>query len=98
MGADETVGSHVSWLLPAPDGSTVRRLERAARRQTFSRRDVLHFGACDCLHSSCSTGTSWLAASRRPAGSRRIDRGPEYLGGLRSISDPGAEALYGWPP
>ncbi len=42
MGAMASVGSHVARLLPNADASTLRRLEEAARQQTFRRRDVLH--------------------------------------------------------
>ena len=42
MGAIVSVASHVARLLPEADASTLRRLEQAARQQTFGRRDLLH--------------------------------------------------------
>ena len=42
MGATGSVGSHIARLLPGADPGTLGRLERSARQQTFSRRDVLH--------------------------------------------------------
>jgi CRP-like cAMP-binding protein len=95
MGAIESVGAHVARLLPSADAGTVRHLERAARQQAFSRRDVLHargmqlppFVVIDghvMNRRTVETGQVYAA----------LIAGPGYFGGLRSISDPDAEALY----
>jgi len=95
MSAMESVGSHVARLLPSAAASTLRHLERAARRQTYCRRDVLHargiqlppFVLLDghvIARRTVETGQVYAA----------LIAGPGYLGGLRSISDPDAEALY----
>jgi CRP-like cAMP-binding protein len=95
MDAIESVGSHVARLLPSAAASTLRHLERAARRQTYCRRDVLHargiqlppFVLLDghvIARRTVETGQVYAA----------LIAGPGYLGGLRSISDPDAEALY----
>jgi CRP-like cAMP-binding protein len=95
MGAIESVGTHLARLLPNADASTVPRLERAARKQTFCRRDVLHarritlppFVLLDghVMHRRVAeTGQVYAA----------LIAGPGYFGGLRSITDPGADAIY----
>ena len=95
MGAIESVGSHLARLLPSAGASTLRRLEQVARQQAFSRRDVLHarrmqlppFLVLDghvMNRRTVETGQVYAA----------LIAGPGYLGGLRSISDPDAEALY----
>jgi CRP-like cAMP-binding protein len=95
MGASGSVGIHVARLLPGAAASSVRHLERAARHQTFRRRDVLHargmqlppFVLLDghvIARRTVETGQVYAA----------LIAGPGYLGGLRSISDPDAEALY----
>jgi CRP-like cAMP-binding protein len=95
MSAIESVGTHVARLLPGVDAGTLRRLERAARQQTYCRRDVLHargiqlppFVMLDghvMARRVAETGQAYAA----------LIAGPGYFGGLRSISDPDAEALY----
>ena len=42
MGTAQSVGSQITRLLPGADAGTLRRLEDAARKQAFARRDVLH--------------------------------------------------------
>jgi CRP-like cAMP-binding protein len=95
MGLVESVGSQVARLLPGADPSTLGRLERAARTQTFCRRDILHargialppFVVLDghvMDRRVVETGQVYAA----------LIAGPGYLGGLRSISDPNAEAFY----
>jgi CRP-like cAMP-binding protein len=95
MGATESVGSHIARLLPGAEASTLGRLEHAARQQTFCRRDVLHargiqlppFVLLDghlMNRSVAETGQVYAA----------LIAGPGYFGGLRSISEPGADALY----
>ena len=95
MGAIESVGSHVARLLPGGDASTLRRLEWAARTQTFCRRDILHARGIALPPFVVLDGH---AMDRRVAETGQVYAaliaGPGYLGGLRSISDPNAEAFY----
>jgi len=95
MGAIEPVGGHLARLLPGTEAGTLRRLERGARLQAFSRRDVLHargiqlppFVVLDghvMNRRTVETGQVYAA----------LIAGPGYFGGLRSISDPDADALY----
>ena len=95
MGAIDSVGSHVARLLPSADAGTMRRLERAARPQAFSRRDVLHARGMQLPPFVVIDGH---VMSRRVVETGQVYAaliaGPGYLGGLRSISDPDAEALY----
>jgi CRP-like cAMP-binding protein len=95
MGATGSVGSHLARLLPGADASTLRRLEDAARQQTFSRRDVLHARGIQLppfvvLHGHVMYRRVVETGQVRGA----LIAGPGYLGGLRSISDPDADALY----
>ena len=95
MGAIESVGSHVARLLPGADASTLRRLEWAARTQTFCRRDILHARGIALPPFVVLDGH---IMDRRVAETGQVYAaliaGPGYLGGLRSISDPKAEAFY----
>jgi CRP-like cAMP-binding protein len=95
MGAIESVGSHVARLLPGADASALRRLEWAARTQTFCRRDILHARGIALPPFIVLDGH---VMDRRVAETGQVYAaliaGPGYLGGLRSISDPGAEAFY----
>ena len=95
MGSVESVGSHVARLLPGADPSTLSRLERAARRQTFGRRDILHGRGIALPPFVVLDGH---VMDRRVAETGQVYAaliaGPGYLGGLRSISDPRAEAFY----
>jgi CRP-like cAMP-binding protein len=95
MGVIESVGSHVARLLPGADPSTLRRLEWAARTQTFCRRDILHARGIALPPFIVLDGH---VMDRRVAETRQVYAaliaGPGYLGGLRSISDPNAEAFY----
>jgi CRP-like cAMP-binding protein len=95
MGAIESVGSHVARLLPSADAGTARSLERAARQQAFSRRDVLHARGMQLPPFVVLDGH---VMNRRVVETGQVYAaliaGPGYLGGLRSISDPDAEALY----
>ena len=95
MGAIESVGSHVARLLPGADPSTLRRLEWAARTQTFCRRDILHARGIALPPFVVLDGH---VMDRRVAETGQVYAaliaGPGYLGGLRSISDPNAEAFY----
>ena len=95
MGAIGSVGSHVARLLPNADASTVRRLEEAARQQTFCRRDVLHARGIQLPPFVVLDGHVLYRRSVETGQVRAaLIAGPGYLGGLRSISDPDAEALY----
>ena len=95
MGAIESVGSHVARLLPGGDARTLRRLEWAARTQTFCRRDILHARGIALPPFVVLDGH---VMDRRVAETGQVYAaliaGPGYLGGLRSISDPKAEAFY----
>ena len=95
MGAIESVGSHVARQLPSADAGTLRRLEHAARQQAFSRRDVLHARGMQLPPFVVLDGH---VMNRRVVETGQVYAaliaGPGYLGGLRSISDPDAEALY----
>ena len=95
MGAIESVGSHVGRLLPGADASALRRLEWAARMQTFCRRDILHARGIALPPFVVLDGH---IMDRRVAETGQVYAaliaGPGYLGGLRSISDPKAEAFY----
>jgi CRP-like cAMP-binding protein len=95
MGATESVCSHIARLLPGADASTVRRLEDVARQQTFSRRDVLHARGIQLPPFVLLDGH---VMNRRVAETGQVYAaliaGPGYFGGLRSISDPDADALY----
>jgi len=95
MGAIEPVGSHVARLLPSADAGTLRRLERAARQQAFARRDVLHARGIQLPPFVVLDGH---VMNRRVVETGQVYAaliaGPGYFGGLRSISDPDAEALY----
>ena len=95
MGAIESVGSHVARLLPNADAGTLRRLEGAARLQTFRRRDVLQARGIQLPPFILLDGH---VMARRVAETGQVYAaliaGPGYFGGLRSISDPDAEAVY----
>ena len=95
MGAIESVGSHLARLLPSAGDDTLRRLEGAVRQQAFSRRDLLHARGIQLPPFVLLDGH---VMSRRVVETGQVYgaliAGPGYLGGLRSISDPDAEALY----
>jgi hypothetical protein len=95
MGGIETVGSHAARLLPRANAGTLRRLERAAQQRTFRRRDLLHARGIALPPFVVLDGH---VMDRRVAETGQVYAaliaGPGYLGGLRSISDPDAEAFY----
>ena len=95
MGAIESVGSHVARLLPGVDAGMLLRLEQAAQQQTFSRRDLLHARGIQLPPFVVLEGH---VMTRRVAETGQVRAaliaGPGYFGGLRSISEPDAEALY----
>ena len=95
MGGIETVGSHLARLLSQADASTLRRLERAAQQRTFACRNVLHSRGIQLFPFLVLDGH---VMTRRVAETGQVRAaliaGPGYLGGMRSISDPNADALY----
>jgi CRP-like cAMP-binding protein len=95
MGTIESVRSHLARLLPDAEAGTLRRLEQAARHQTFSRRDLLHSRG---MHLPPFVVLDGHVMNRRVAETGQVYAaliaGPGYFGGLRSISDPDADALY----
>jgi hypothetical protein len=95
MAAIESVGFHVARLLPGADADTLRRLERGAQQRTFSGRDVLHARGIQLFPFVVLDGH---LITRRVAETGQVRAaliaGPGYLGGVHSISDPDADALY----
>ena len=95
MGEPESVGTHLARLLPNADASTLGRLERAAQQKTFGRRDLLHARG---IHLPPFVMLDGHVMNRRIAETGQVYAaliaGPGYFGGLRSITDPGADALY----
>lgn len=95
MSALETVGSHLARLLPNTSSQTHRRLEAGARHQAFMPRDVLHSRGIDLFPFVILDGH---VMARRVAETGQVYAamiaGPAYLGGVHSISDPNAVALY----
>jgi CRP-like cAMP-binding protein len=95
MGAIVSVASHVARLLPGANSSTLHRLEEAARLQTFGRRDLLHARGIQLPPFVMLEGH---VMTRRVAETGQVRAaliaGPGYFGGIRSISEPDAEALY----
>jgi CRP-like cAMP-binding protein len=95
MDATESVGSLVARLLPDANASTLRHLERAAQERTFGRRDGLHSRGMQLPPFVILDGH---VMNRRVVETGQVYAaliaGPGYFGGLRSITDPGADALY----
>lgn len=95
MSALETVGSHLARLLPNTSSQTRRRLEASARQQVFSPRDLLHSRGIELFPFVILDGH---VMARRVAETGQVYAamiaGPGYLGGVHSISDPTAAALY----
>ena len=95
MSALETVGSHLARLLPNATGETHVRLEAGARQQAFSPRDLLHSRGIELFPFVILDGH---VMARRVAETGQVYAamiaGPGYLGGVHSISDPNAAALY----
>ncbi|MBA3687737.1 MAG: Crp/Fnr family transcriptional regulator [Chloroflexi bacterium] len=90
-----SVAYHVARLLPEADPSTLDRLAQAARQQPFGRRDLLHARGIQLPPFVMLDGH---VMTRRVAETGQVRAaliaGPGYFGGIRSISDPDAEALY----
>ena len=95
MGAIESVGPLLARLLPGAGTGALRRLGSAARESTFSRRDALHARGSQLPPFVLLRGH---VITRRVAETGQVRAaliaGPGYLGGLRSISDPGGDAFY----
>ena len=95
MGAIETVGIHVARLFPNADATTLRQLEAASQARPFSRRDVLHSRRIQLFLFVVLDGH---IMARRVAETGQVHAaliaGAGYLGGVHSISEPEAEALY----
>ena len=95
MGAIEPVAAHVARLLPHAGASTRRELEAASRRRTFSRRDFLHSRGIQLFPFVVLEGH---LMARRVAETGQVYgaliAGPGYFGGVHSISEPEADALY----
>ena len=95
MAALEPVGSHLSRLLPQADASTIERLDQAARQQSFGRRDMLHARGMRVPPFVVLDGHVMYRRVVETGQVRAaLIAGPGYLGGLRSISRPDADALY----
>jgi CRP-like cAMP-binding protein len=91
----ESGGSLVPRLLPDAHERTVRRLEEAARRQTFGRREVLHARGLQLPPFVVLDGHVMYRRVVETGDVRAaLIAGPGWFGGLRSISDPDADALY----
>ncbi len=95
MSATGPVGQHVARLLPDAASSTVDRLEQTARTQDFARRDVLYARG---MHVPPFVLLEGHVMYRRVVETGQVRAAliasPGYLGGLRSISSQGADALY----
>ena len=95
MGAIEPVGSHLARLLPNAGDHTLRRLEGAVKQQAFRRRDLLHARGMPLPPFVLLDGHVMFRRVVETGQVRAaLIAGPGYLGGLRSISDPDADALY----
>jgi hypothetical protein len=95
MRAMESGSSLVARLLPDADERTVGRLEQAARRQAFARRDVLHARGIQLPPFVVLDGHVMYRRVVETGDVRAaLIAGPGWFGGLRSISDPDADALY----
>ncbi len=95
MGAIEPVGVHLARLLPDAADDTVRRLESAVRQQAFRRRDLLHARGMQLPPFVLLDGHVMFRRVVETGQVRAaLIAGPGFLGGLHSISDPDADALY----
>jgi CRP-like cAMP-binding protein len=95
VGDIEAVGTHVERLLPNTRVSTRRELQAASRRRRFGRRDLLHSRGIQLFPFVVLEGH---IMARRVAETGQVYAsliaGPGYFGGVHSISDPGADAIY----
>lgn len=89
------VAPHLARLLPAANDSTTCSLEQRARRQSFRRRDVLHARGLQLPPFVVVEGHVMyrrVVETGQVRAAMIVSEG--HLGGLRSISDPDADALY----
>jgi len=95
VGATEPVGSHLGRLLPSAGDETLHRLEGASRQQAFRRRDLLHARRMQLPPFVLLDGhVMYRRAVETGQVRAALIAGPGFLGGLRSISNPDADALY----
>jgi CRP-like cAMP-binding protein len=95
MATADSVGPQISRLLPGAGPSSLRRLEDAARKQAFTRRDVLHARGIQLPPFVLLDGHVMYRRVVETGQVRgALIAGPGFLGGLSSITDPDAEALY----
>ena len=95
MDVPEPVGSHLARLFPNADARTIQHLEQSARPQAFTRRDVLHARGRQLPPFVLVDGHVMYRRVVETGQVRAaLIAAPGYLGGLRSISDPDADALY----
>jgi len=95
MSAGESVAFHLQQLLPDADKKTLRRLDEAARQQPFTRRDVLRARRMQVPPFVLLDGHVMYRRVVETGQVRAaLIASPGYLGGLRSISSRGADALY----
>src|SRR6478752_6867189 len=89
------IRSHMTRLLPDAKEASLDCLERDARTQAFSRRDLLHARGVILPPFVLLDGH---VMTRRVAETGQVRAAliaaPGYFGGIRSISDPDGEALY----
>ena len=95
MEPGESVSSQLARLLPAVDATTLRRLEQIAQRESFRRCDLVN--AAETGHRPYLVLSGYILF-RRLAETGQVSAaliaGPGYLGGIRSVSDPGGEPFY----
>ena len=95
MGTTGSVDSQLTRLLPAAEAKTLSRLGDAARKQVFTLREVLHARGHQLPPFVLTDGHVLfrrVVETGQVRGALIASSG--YLGGLRSISDPSAEAVY----
>lgn len=95
MDAIETIGIHIAQLAPNADASTRHQLEAASRRRPFGRRDALHSRGLQLFPFVVLDGH---IMARRVAETGQVYAaliaGAGYFGGVHSVSQPEADALY----
>jgi CRP-like cAMP-binding protein len=95
MGRDHSVSSYLAVLLPDVDAATLRRLSEVAQREAFRRRDLLNrTGNGPRPYLMLSGYVMFRRLAETGQVSAALIAGPGYLGGIRSISDPGGEPFY----
>ena len=89
-----SVSSQLARLLPAVDAATLRRLEQIARRESFRRCDLLDVETVPRPFLVLSGYILFRRLVETGQLSAALIAGPGYLGGIRSVSDPGGEPFY----